>query len=87
MRCIQSCTAAARARDSRRLFSGSPVASVCPEITISQPGWALISTSALIRILAESALSWALPLANSDRLSNRTGLAARAGDAAGGGST
>ncbi|MCY1455054.1 hypothetical protein D9M71_721610 [compost metagenome] len=74
MCCIQSCTAAARARDNCRFCSALPVASVWPLITMSQPGWASMSTRALIRTLVEPGLSWALPVLNSDRLSRRTGF-------------
>ncbi|MOA53721.1 hypothetical protein D3C78_1772220 [compost metagenome] len=85
MRCIQSSTDAARARDSSRFCLGLPVASVCPAMTINQPGWALILTRAVISTLVEPGLSSALPVANSDRLSSRTGLGIFASTGAAGG--
>ncbi|MNP23780.1 hypothetical protein D3C76_1165010 [compost metagenome] len=48
-------------------------------MTINQSGWALMSTRALIKTLVEPGLSSALPGANRDRLSKRTGSGTTAG--------
>ncbi|MCY1184131.1 hypothetical protein D9M73_248000 [compost metagenome] len=75
---IQSRTASARCLDRLRLRCSSPVASVCPAMTISQPGCALTFARALISALVESGFNTVLAGSNHCTLASRTGSAAAA---------
>ncbi|SDK52221.1 hypothetical protein SAMN05216189_104113 [Pseudomonas delhiensis] len=73
MLCIHCFTASALSRDSSRFRFGSPEVSLCPVMTINQPGWALMSIRLLTRTFVDSGLSSARPGGNSTRLSRWIG--------------